>query len=88
MPKSLAQVEASERGSDLEFPHRKREDGERPRAPTGSLCPLSPELRVLPCGFSCAQGEGLESITVKHETLFLVYWIFQCKLSHISPPSG
>lgn len=87
MPESSALVEASERGGVLESTIG-RGDGEGPSAPTDSLYPLFPDLRVLPFGFPVPRGGGLGSRMVKDEHLSLVYWIFQSKLSHILPPTG
>lgn len=61
MPESSsALVKASERGGDLVSPIG-GEGGEGSRVPTDSLYPLSPDLRVLPCGFPVPKGEGLGS---------------------------
>lgn len=57
------------------------------RVPQGSQDLLSPDLRVLPCGSPVSRGEDLGRI-VKGKSLFPVFWIFQCTLSHIPPPTG
>ena len=40
---------------------------------TSSQYPLSPDLRVLPCGFPMPRGEGLGSRIVKDEPLSPIY---------------
>lgn len=50
MPESWALVEARERGGNLKSPIGEGMEKDL-RAPTGSQYPLSPDLRVLPCGF-------------------------------------
>lgn len=68
---SWALVEASKRGSYLEFPIEEEMEKDL-RAPAGSWYLLSPDLRVLPCGSPVPRGEDLRSGIVKGESLFFV----------------
>lgn len=60
IPESWALAEASESGGNLESPMGKEMEKDL-RAPADSQYPLSPDLRVLPCGFPVPRGEGLGS---------------------------
>lgn len=68
MPESWALVEARETGGNLKSPIGEGMEKDL-RVPTISQYPLSPDLRVLPCGFPVPRGEGLGSGIVKDEPL-------------------
>lgn len=68
MPESWALGEARERGGNLKSPIGEGMEKDL-RVPTISQYPLSPDLRVLPCGFPVPRGEGLGSGIVKDKPL-------------------
>lgn len=77
MPESWALGEARERGGNLKSPIGEGMEKDL-RVPTISQYPLSPDLRVLPCGFPVPRGEGLGSGIVKDKPLpphTHPYWI-------------